>query len=178
MLNIIYSLKQYIYYKDIYVIQHIMLFNISCLNDIGDHHWSSFWFSNKQHYLSKRQICLKDINIIHKLYTTYICCIIMLYTIWIHLRSPRTYMLPHRNQLILSIYCLASTVKWLLLDSRKARGGVLSVCDQTFWNLVLSTWRRCALVDMYGRMNVCVCVHSSICTGWLPSFSSSVIWHF
>jgi len=33
------------------------------------------------------------------------------------------------------------------------------------------------LVDMYGRMNVFVFVYSSGCTGWLPLFSSWVIWH-
>jgi len=27
-------------------------------------------------------------------------------------------------------------------------------------------------------MNVCVCVYTSVCTGWLLLFPSSVIWHF
>lgn len=116
------------------------------------------------------------------MYATYIRCIIS-YTVWIHLKSWGTCsVLPHRNNLVLSIYCLSSTVKLHHLDSTILRGaGVfpLSLFDQIFLILALlyATWWRGALVDMYARMNLCVCVHTSVCAGWLPPLSSSVIWH-
>jgi len=66
----------------------------------------------------ERHILLQDINCVYKVYVTYI----MLYNFIhhrIHLKSSRTYILPHRNELVLSIYCLASTVKWHHLDPVK-----------------------------------------------------------
>ena len=63
-------------------------------------------------------------------------CGIILYTIWIHLTPWRTYIWPHNNQLVLSIYCLVSTVSCLHLDStllRGAEGCPLFLCDQNFW---------------------------------------------
>ena len=75
------------YYKDIYVIQYTIWYNVLCLKDIF----------------------LKDITMVYKVYATHICCII-LYTKWIHSTSWRTYTWPHRNQLLLSTYCLRSCI--------------------------------------------------------------------
>ena len=51
------------------------------------------------------------------------------------------------------------------------------------WQHVLASravadhWAAVPLVDMYGCMYVCVCVYFPACIGWLPLFSSWVIWH-
>jgi len=69
---------------------------------------------------------------------------------------------------VLSMYCLLSTVKLHHLDStlfREAGGCPTSFCDQTFLNLTLlpATGWRAALVDMCVRMNICVCIQTSVC---------------
>ena len=154
---------------------------------------SSLPLHNLHIYMSKehRHICQKEINMVHKVYATYLCWIIA-YTIQIGWRlaehllnrmTPwRTFIWPNNNQLVLSVYCLVLTFSLFHLDLillRGARGYSLFLCGQYCWNLELlrTVWLWCALVDMYGCMNCFVCVYSSGCTGWLPLFSSWFIWH-
>jgi len=56
--NKIYNLKKHTYYKNMYLIQHIILYNV----------------------IFQGHVCLKDIKMEYKVYATYMCCIV-LYTI-------------------------------------------------------------------------------------------------
>jgi len=117
-------------------------------------------------------LCSKDINMVHKVYATYICCII-LYTIWIHLTPWRIYIWTHNNQLVLSIYCLVSTILWLHLESTLVRWAPFSCVRCCGPRGSGAPWLTCMDVWMF------VCVYSSVVQSGFPfSLLESICRHF